>query len=486
MKGNISRLPNELICCIVKCANDDPYESKRDLLSLCLLNRHMYLFAQLELYREVEVRSMKAYALLTRSFIENPGLRKYVREAHISVDGHRYDTWAGHFQSWANEKLDMTRLCDTDRSLVILCKTLCSTGSSKENSRSVLALLLTFLDRAEEVRLEINGYCRPPTRVLIAYLDLLSSSLPSASPASSSSSVAIAPRRALFPSLRSFWITGSSLQTYADVVFGQSISILTPLLSAANLTDLRVIGDARIWDALGDSNVANVQLPLKTITLDSSTADGSGLCYLLKRCPNLRRLKVFIKSPRQNGTMDINTVLPEACPQLKELSLNIQGYSRFFKHTGWASSPAQQLTCLPQMHNLKELRISLDCFFNTPANIELMGSNFPDMLPPRLEKIFIDATWSLLAVHGRITASHPQVVVYKKGIEKIITTLCTASKSQLPCLKVIALGAKYGKPKQWTRDARRLLGGTNVKLKLATGNHTGQLWHATWKQMLAV
>ncbi|KAF4884471.1 hypothetical protein CGCF415_v015608 [Colletotrichum fructicola] len=63
--------------------------------------------------------------------------------------------------------------------------------------------------------------------------------------------------------------------------------------------------------------------------------------------------------------------------------------------------------------------------------------------------------------------------LYKKGIEKIITAPCTASKSQLPCLKVIALGAKYGKPRQWTKDTRRLLAGTDVKLKLVTGNHTG-------------
>ncbi|KAF4476721.1 hypothetical protein CGGC5_v015272 [Colletotrichum fructicola Nara gc5] len=138
------------------------------------------------------------------------------------------------------------------------------------------------------------------------------------------------------------------------------------------------------------------------------------------------------------------------------------------------------------MNNLKELRITLDCFFDTPATIELLGSSFPDLLAPRLEKIFIDATWSLLGVNGRITASHPQVMAYKKGIEKMITALCTASKSQLPCLKVIALGAKYGKPRQWTKDARKLLAGTNVKLKLVTGNHTGQLWHQTWKQMLEV
>ncbi|KAF4473741.1 hypothetical protein CGGC5_v017309 [Colletotrichum fructicola Nara gc5] len=61
----------------------------------------------------------------------------------------------------------------------------------------------------------------------------------------------------------------------------------------------------------------------------------------------------------------------------------------------------------------------------------------------------------------------------RKGIEKIITAPCTASKSQLPCLKVIALGAKYGKPRQWTKDTRKLLAGTDVKLKLVTGNHTG-------------
>ncbi|KAF4923839.1 hypothetical protein CGCVW01_v004403 [Colletotrichum viniferum] len=63
--------------------------------------------------------------------------------------------------------------------------------------------------------------------------------------------------------------------------------------------------------------------------------------------------------------------------------------------------------------------------------------------------------------------------LYKKRIEKMITALCTASKSQLPCLKVIALVAKYGKPRQWTKDTRKLQAGTDVKLKLVTGNHTG-------------
>ncbi|KAI8279519.1 putative sterigmatocystin biosynthesis P450 monooxygenase stcS [Colletotrichum sp. SAR11_240] len=419
MKNNFfSRLPNELVCCIVKCASQNAFQSKRDLLNLCLLNWQMYPFAQLELYRKVEIHSMKAYDLLTRTFIENPNLRNCVREAHISVAGGRFDRWALNVSSWANENLNMTNLCDTDRSLVILCKTLCGIGSPKENSRSVLALLLIFLDRAEEVSLEVNSYCRP-------------------------------------------------LPAHAETVFGQPISVLTPLLSAANLTDLHLIGDTPIWDALGDPDIANVQLPLKTLTLDSSSADGSGLCHLLRRCPNLRRLKASIKSPRRNGRSNINTVLPASCPQLKELSLNTQGYNRFFGNT-WVLNPGstKHITCLPQMHNLKELRITLDCFFDTPANIELLGSSFPDLLAPRLEKIFIDATWSLLGVHGRITASHPQVMAYKKGIEKMITALCTASKSQLPCLKVIALGAKYGKPRQWTKDARKLLAGTNVKLKL--------------------
>ncbi|KAJ4999897.1 hypothetical protein K4K48_003404 [Colletotrichum sp. SAR 10_66] len=417
MKNNsLSRLPNELICCIVKCASQNAFQSKRDLLNLCLLNWQMYPFAQLELYRKVEIHSMRAYDLLTRSFIENPSLRSCVREAHISVAGGRFDRWALNVSSWTNQELNMTNLCDTDRSLVILCKTLCGIGSPKENSRSVLALLLIFLDRAEE-----------------------------------------------------------------------PISVLTPLLSAINLTDLRLIGDTPIWDALADPDIANIQLPLKTLTLDSSSADGTGLCHLLKRCPNLRRLKASIKSPRRNGRSNINTVLPQSCPQLKELSLNTQGYNRFFGNT-WVVTPGstKHITCLPQMNNLKELRITLDCFFDTPANIELLGSSFPDLLAPRLEKIFIDATWSLLGVHGRITASHPQVMAYKKGIEKMITALCAASKSQLPCLKVIALGAKYGKPRQWTKDARKLLAGTNVKLKLVTGNHTGQLWHQTWKQMLEV
>ncbi|KAL0933836.1 uncharacterized protein CTRU02_210635 [Colletotrichum truncatum] len=478
---NLCHLPNELVREIVKWS--DAIGNTQSLRSLCLTNHLIHSFAQEELYRFVKITSMHSCGLLTRSLIENPSLKARIKIAHVIITSTRFnDISSFMFRNWAASRFDLSKLSATDRHLVILCKSVCNRNAS-ENARCVFALFLLFLDRAEEVGLSYTAFSRPACRLLVAGLDMISSSLEADDEEGGHSTI-------LFPALKRLSLCGDPFSQIPEAVFGILVHPLLPLLSPATLCELHIQGDNNIWH-LFDTLGFDQDLSLKMVRLELSRSDSSGLCKLLKRCPNLRQLKMTVKnchSGYQPSTRDcINQVLPAYCPLLEEFSLSLQGNQvAFFPslQVPFGAHQPQAVTCLPSMSHLKELRIDIGCFFNTRYQIDMLGSTFPDLLPPKLEKLFLDASWALSYVPGRTTARHPEVLAYKRGIERIIMSLCTASKTRLVQLNTIVIGSKYGKHVQWTKDARKLLAGTNVRIKLVCGQRTADLWPLTWKQMM--
>ncbi|KAF9873437.1 hypothetical protein CkaCkLH20_09250 [Colletotrichum karsti] len=202
---DLYRLPNELIYCIMQSAGEN--RDCKLMRNLCLTSRRIYPFARVELYRNLKIPTMKAYGLLTRSLIENPALRRFIRIVDITISGSRYMAdYSFLFRSWADHKYNDKNLAEAERNLLLLCKTSCNKSAS-DNARCVLSLFLLLLDRAEDVSLDLNAFSRPATRLLAAGLEMSRSTSP----------------KALFPSLKRLRLTGDAMPNGAP----EGVEVLT-------------------------------------------------------------------------------------------------------------------------------------------------------------------------------------------------------------------------------------------------------------------
>lgn len=472
--ADIHDLPNELLWGIVKSVAENG--DRKQLLSLSLTNKLFHSFAHAELYRHIEIRAPHTYCLLTRTLIENPSVRPLVRKIAVHLagsNGWRMENAGSDFKNWPGLSFDESKLSTTDQHLLVLTRVVC-TNNGGDNARCVLALCLLFLARAEDVTLDLDYYYRPNGRVLVTGLRMLSSSQ-----GNDADNFHHAP---VFAHAKKLRITGNTFVWTFDTIFGKPFHLLPSLLAPDKLVEMSLDGDENRWNILDDVNF-NRNLPLESIRLNQSKTDASGLCRLLRRCPDLKQLQVAVRYrrvalPDKDQAGDINNVLPTSCPKLEVLSLRIEGaFNRFFgQHT-------QIMTCLANMNHLRDLRIDLNLFFDSPANIQMLASSFPDMLPPNVESLGLDATWALGNLNGRVSASHPSVVAYKRGMERLIKHLCEATKTRLVRLKYIVIGFKFGKPVQWTLDAKKLLAGTDVKIKLTNTTNAWMIWGDSWEDL---
>lgn len=472
---DIHDLPNELIWDIVKRVDENG--SRKHLLSLSLSSKIFHSFAQAELYRHFEIRSPNTYRLLTRTLIENPPVRALVRKVAVILTGshgyYRMQNACADFKSWPGLEFDESKLSTTDRHLLMLTRVVCGTNGN-DNARCVLALCLLFLSRAEDVTLDLDFFSRPSSRVLVTGLQMLTP--PQGTDAFNFHHAPV------FPAAKNVRLTGSTFVWLVDTVFHKPFHLLPSLLAPDNLVEMSLKGDENRWNILDDVEF-NRNLSLQTIRLDGSKSDASGLCRLLKRCPDLKRLQVSLRYRRtavadKDQAGNINDVLLASCPKLEVLSLRIEGASdRFFGRR------SHVLTCLANMDDLRDLRISLDCFFDHPTTVEMLASHFSDMLPPNVENLGLDATWALGILNGKVSAKHPEVQAYRRGMERLIKNLCEATKTRLVRLKHIIIGFKFGKPVQWTREADRLLAGTDVKISLTNTTASHMIWQDSWESM---
>ncbi|KAF6791368.1 hypothetical protein CSOJ01_14386 [Colletotrichum sojae] len=472
---NINDLPNELIWDIVKRVDENG--NRKHLLSLSLSNKLFHSFAQEELYRHFEIRNPNTYRLLTRTLIENPPVRALVRKVAVNLTGYsgfyRMQNACADFKSWPGQEFNESKLSTTDRHLLMLTKVVCGTNGN-DNARCVLALCLLLLSRAEDVTLELDFFSRPSSRVLVTGLQMLAPSQ-----GTGAHNFHHAP---VFPAAKNVHLTGGTFVWLADTVFHKPFHLLPSLLAPANLIELSLKGDENRWNILDDVEF-NRHLSLQSVRLEGSKSDASGLCRLLRRCPDLKRLQVALRYRRtavadKDQASNINDVLLACCPKLEVLSLCTEGGSdRFFRQR------SRVLTCLANMNNLRDLRISLDCFFDHPTTVEMLASHFSDMLPPNVEKLGLDATWALRILNGKASANNPDAQAYKRGMERLIKNLCEATKMRLVRLKHIVIGFKFGKPVQWTREAEKLLAGTDVKISLKNTTASHMIWQDSWESM---
>ncbi|TQN67731.1 hypothetical protein CSHISOI_07710 [Colletotrichum shisoi] len=468
-----SSLPNEIIVLIAKESIAEG--GHRQLRSFCQTNRRNFELSQRELYRYMIIHHELQLLFLARSLIENPSLRGMIR-TFIA----RANQWHGRqrdsdpsIRDWHNISVDESKLSLLDRQLLILSRAH-STQKSVDNIQCIFGLLLFFINQVEHVIIEVDYYWP----VLDSFL---AAGLASYTPLPANGSMNVNLYSTLLPSLKTLYLaTKFYLRKELRSIQARPFHPFNALTASTNLRVFVFDGDMDKWSDLDDIE-SPMKLTFTTVKLTASHCTASSLCKFLRHCPDLRRLEVAPQGYAADYGIEenINVVLPKYCPQLRELSLRLGGASRHFFR-----SEQRTLSCLPQLVNLKELRIEVTSFLIHHTHLSTLI--LPNKLPEQLEKLFLDASMALApfpALGGRMTARSPEARTYKRAIDGMIQDLCRAREDQLLQLNTIVVGAKYVKPVLWTKNANKTLAGTGARLKVTSGVEIHKLWDSSWDAM---
>ncbi|KAK1675430.1 hypothetical protein BDP55DRAFT_552540 [Colletotrichum godetiae] len=471
----LSDMPNEVMGMIVARVHDQTGGGRENLRNLCLVSKRLYDIARRDLYFTVPVQTPNQLASITRTLIEKPTTRSLVHTVLISIDTvgfTKYNDAAPTFSNWASAAINDSQLSQRDRQLLVLCKATCGKKAS-ENLQYVLGLFMFLLDHAQHLSIFPVNNLNIVDRFLAAGLSLLASN--------SSNELDFS---LLFPALTSLdicsktWLQRSS-QTFFGKVFQPTLALAA---SSPQLIDFAFKGpEGELASVLEQWN-SDVEFPFKKILLRGSNWTASSLCVLLRRCPEVLHLEVETTADSGNyaDEEDINKVLPKYCPKLQVLSIRYFGHKTEFFGTELFGN--RNMTCLPEMIDLRELRIELDSFVG--AVKDLGDLDLAQNLPDRLEKLFLDAS-SVRFQGGSNKSNAPKVLAYKEQVKRIIEDLCEtrAEEIPLPRLDTIAVGCKFSKPKQWTRAANDTMSETDAKLRVFTASDAKTLWAKSFEQM---
>ncbi|TEA16427.1 hypothetical protein C8034_v001340 [Colletotrichum sidae] len=479
---SIMVLPNELIANVVSCLAETGVERRKLLVRLSKTNRVISHYATLELYRSITVDDGILVALL-KAIIQKPALRHLVRHLEIAgapaLRGERSNSSFSRLESdmsyWNDSKLN-----DQESQLFLLAKAMCF-GCRENTMKGQIAfgLLMLLTDRVESFEFSGQVFERFVSHFLVAGMRMM---------AMWDKTKYINPtnkNRILFPACTQLRIGKGSLDLEGLVIWRQRFRPVTALLFPTTLTSLTVDSDDNTWRSLDTAQISG-RLALRYIRLNNTKTNDSGLCKLLKRCPGLLELELFYKTKGQvnadvGTAYSINNVLPVSCPQLQKLTLSLKGRHRqFFTHE------PELLTCLTQMVCLRDLRIDLDCLFKNAASFEVEARDIHSVLPPNLDRLFLDSTWFLSHLGGR-AASHPDTYRYKEGMEWLISPFCHPRTFPIPRnnIGVIIIAVKHGRQRQWQRTANQQLRCAHgTVLKFISHSDAPAMWSDKWESMV--
>ncbi|KAK1981831.1 hypothetical protein LZ30DRAFT_591906 [Colletotrichum cereale] len=466
-----SLLPTELRAMVV--GNMFAVGGRSLLHSFSLTGRDGRDLARKELYRDINIQFEVELAHLTRSLIENPYLRELIRGFNLYANHwffRRHDS-GRIFREWPNAPMNESHLSQSDRHLLVLLRSFCA-DKPADNVQCVLGLFLFFINKTNHLALDIGFYWPLLDAFLAAGLASTSSSTPNLD-------------TALLPAVKVLDL--STKQYLRKAVRTLQARPFHPFKTLTASTHLRVFtftGDMDRWSNL-DSIDPAMKLPFTTVKLTASSCTASTLSQFLRHCPDLQCLDVASQGYNSQGNNTnecLNAVLTKFCPRLRELSLRHEGRARDF----FWSSATNTITCLPEMTNLKELRMEVDAFFIRGSDITTF--RLPNRLPGQLEKLFLDCSYALVHLPvgmqvTRLTARSPEAIAYRQAVENMIQALCQAREDRFPRLNTIVIGAKYVKPVQWTRIANKALSKTGARVKITSSKDIRELWGCSWDAM---
>ncbi|GKT51154.1 uncharacterized protein ColSpa_11335 [Colletotrichum spaethianum] len=465
-------LPNEVVGLIAQQAL--AIGGHRLVHNFSFTDRRTFELSQRELYRHIVLHDEVEIAYLTRSLIENPSLRRMIRSVSLHTN-----SWCCRqadsdriLREWPNTPVDESKLSQSDRQLLILSRSHCNRKAS-DNIQCVFGLFLFFINQAKHITIEIDWYW-------VELDNFLAAGLASYAALASDSSSGPSFYTALLPALQTLKLsTKRYLRKPVQTIQSRPFHPFKALTASTNLRVFDFDGDMEIWGNLDDID-PYMKLPFTTVKLVVGHCTSSSLCKFLRHCPDLQWLKVAPQGYAADyGTEEcINTVLPKFCPRLRGLSLRLGGTKSFFR------SGTKILNCLPEMTNLRELRIEVDAFLQRSTDIATL--KLANKLPEQLEKLFVDASFALIPFpirRRRMTARSLEAVIYKRAVENMVQNLCKARTSRFSQLNTIIVGAKYSKPVQWTKDANKTLAGIGARVKVTNGTEIQKLWSYSWDEM---
>ncbi|KAK1995404.1 hypothetical protein LX36DRAFT_725318 [Colletotrichum falcatum] len=463
-----SLLPTEMRAMVVE--NMSAVGGRSLLRNFSITSRDSHALAQKELYREISIFYEIELCHLTRSLVENPTLRKFIRTVRLYPNYwtfHRHD--AGRIvREWADAPMDESRLSQSDRQLLILLRSI-RNHKPADNIQFIFGLFLFFVDEAKHLAVDIGHYWGLLDKFLAAGLALTSSS--SANPST-----------AFLPALKVLDVsTKMYLQKPVQIVQARRFHPFEAITASTHLREFTFTGDMDKWSNL-DAIDPGMRLPFTTVKLFASSCTASTLSKFLRHCPDLQCLNVVPQG--WNSDVDtnecLNTILTKFCPQIRKLALRNGGRSRDF----FRSSATNTITCLTEMANLKELHIEVDAFFIRGSDITTF--RLPNRLPDQLETLFLDCSFALTHLpfsHARLTARSPEAVAYRQAIEKMIQDICKAREDRFPRLNTIFIGAKWVAPVQLTKNANKILSKTGACIKVMSSKDMQRMWNLSWDAM---
>ncbi|KAK1590475.1 uncharacterized protein LY79DRAFT_590430 [Colletotrichum navitas] len=465
-----SLLPPEMRVTVVE--NMFAVGGRRLLRDFSVTSRDSRALAQKELYREISIQYEVELCHLTRSLIENPPLRKLIHTVRLNAN---YWCFRRHdarriFREWPNAPIDESRLSQSDRQLLILLRSFCNERPS-DNIQCVFGLFLFFVDQTKHLALDIGYDWGLLDNFLAAGFASTSSTNPNLG-------------TALLPVVKILGLsTKQYLQKAVRTIQAGPYHPFKALTASIHLREFTFTGDMDRWSNL-DAIDPGMKLPFTTVNLVASSCTASTLSKFLRHCPDLQCLNVT--SQGYNSEVDtnecLNTILTKFCPQVRELSLRNGGRSRDF----FRSSATHTITCLPEMTNLKELRMEVDAFFVRGSDISAF--RLPNKLPDQLEKLFLDCSFALTHFpfnmhYTRMTARSPEAIAYRQAVDNMIQAICKAREDRFPRLNTIVIGAKWVAPVQWTRIANKALSKTGARIKVTSSKDIQRLWTCSWDAM---
>ncbi|KAK1961633.1 hypothetical protein LY78DRAFT_588293 [Colletotrichum sublineola] len=464
------RLPTEMRAMVVE--NMFAVGGRSLLRNFSLTSRDGRDLARKELYRELNLHYEIELSYLTRSLIENPPLRKLIRSVRIYANHwyfHRHDA-RRIFREWHNAPMDESHLSQSDRQLLILLRSFCSEKPA-DNIQYIFGLFLFFVDNTKHLVVDMGHFWGQLDNFLAA--GLASTSLSSSGP-----------NTAFLPVLKTLNLsTKYYLHKTVRAIQTKPFHPFKAITASTHLREFTFTGDMDKWSDL-DAIDPGMMLPFTTVCLVASSCTASTLSKFLRHCPDLECLYVASQGWKTDldTTECLNTILTKFCPRIQTLSLRNGGHSRAF----FRSSGSHIITCLPEMTNLKELRIEVDAFFMRGSDITTF--RLPNKLPDQLEKLFLDCSFALTNSHfgihyPRLTPRSPEAIAYKQAIENMIQAICKARENRFPRLNTIVIGAKWVAPVQWTRIANKTLSKTGARIKITSSKDMQKLWNCGWDEM---
>ncbi|KAK2053790.1 hypothetical protein LY76DRAFT_666567 [Colletotrichum caudatum] len=459
-----SFLPTEMRAMVV--ANMSAAGGRRLLRDFSLTSRDGRDLARKELYRDISILRVAELACLTRSLIENPPLRKLIRSVRLYAD--RWNVVRHQSgRDWA--PIDESRLSQSDRQLLILLRSL-NSNKLADDVQYVCGLFLFLVNETTHLTFDTGYYIWDLLdNFLAAGLALTSLSSPN-------------PGTALLPAMKTLNISSKHyLRKTVQTIQGVPYHPFKTLTASPHLREFIFTGDMDKWSNLDDID-PSMRLPFTNINLVASSCTASTLSKFLRHCPDLQCLSVAPQSYNSEPDANecLNTTLTNFCPQIRELSLRNGGRSRDF----FWSSATHTITCLPEMANLKELRLEVDAFFADISDSSTF--RLPNKLPTQLEKLFLDCSFALTHFHTpymRLVPSSPEAIAYKKAVHSMIQAICKAREDGFPRLNTIVIGSKWMSPVRSTKAANKALSKTGARIKIMSSTNTQRLWTCPWDAM---